>query len=218
MNMESHTQRGMFITVEGPEGSGKTTVSSHVYEALLKEGVKIIHTREPGGIAIAEQIREVILDKENIKMDGRTEALLYAAARRQHLIEKVIPALESGTHVICDRFLDSSLAYQGWARGIGLNGVLSINEFAIEGCMPDMTLFFDLPPSVGMERIAKNKQREVNRLDLETIQFHEKVYEGYKEVEKMYSGRIVPINASIPLVDVQRIATGIVKNFLIKHC
>jgi len=171
--------KGLFITFEGPEGSGKTTVSQQVAAYLTEKGYEIVSTREPGGIDIAEQIRRVILDTNNTAMDERTEALLYAAARRQHLVEKVIPALKQGKIVLCDRFLHSSLAYQGYARGIGAQEVLKINEFAIDGQMPDVTLYFDIRPEVGLERISENKEREVNRLDQEALEFHEKVRKGY---------------------------------------
>ncbi|MCI7058804.1 MAG: dTMP kinase, partial [Mollicutes bacterium] len=119
-----------FITFEGGEGSGKSTVMKDVATRLTKEGYKLVLTREPGGTPIAEEIRNVILDKDNTKMDPRTEALLYAASRRQHLVEKIWPALERGEIVLCDRYLDSSLAYQGGARGLGVDEVLSINMFA----------------------------------------------------------------------------------------
>lgn len=135
-------KKGVFITVEGPEGAGKTTIIEMLADELEREGHRVLKTREPGGIEIAEQIRKVILDKSNTAMDPRTEALLYAAARRQHLVEKVKPALESGMIVICDRFIDSSLAYQGYARGLGIEEVFSINRFAIEGMMPELTFLF----------------------------------------------------------------------------
>ena len=125
-------QKGVFITFEGPEGAGKTTVIKELYKRMEEEGLKVILTREPGGIRIAEKIRAIILDNDHQEMDAKTEALLYAAARRQHLVEKVIPALQEGMIVLCDRFVDSSLAYQGHARGLGIDEVLSINEFAIE--------------------------------------------------------------------------------------
>lgn len=152
-------------------------------------------TREPGGINIAEQIRNVILDKNNTAMDGRTEALLYAASRRQHMFEKVIPALKNGKVVICDRFVDSSLAYQGYARGLGIDEVMKINEFAIEGYMPNLTLYLDINPEIGLDRIAKNKDREVNRLDLEKLDFHKRVREGYLILLEKYPDRIKKINA-----------------------
>jgi dTMP kinase len=185
-----------FITLEGVEGSGKSTLINFIRDSIESNGKKVVVTREPGGIDIAEQIRSVILDKKNIKMDGRTEALLYAAARRQHLVEKVIPSLNEGNIVLCDRFIDSSLAYQGYARGLGINEVFSVNKFAIEGLMPDLTLYLDLDPQIGLNRIAKNKGREINRLDLEEINFHVKVREGYEEVMKMFPERMVRIDAN----------------------
>lgn len=182
----------MFITFEGPDGAGKTTilsmVANHFKEAMV--------TREPGGIDIAEQIRRVILNKENTAMDPRTEALLYAAARRQHLIEKVKPALEEGKIVLCDRFVDSSLAYQGHARNLGIDEVWSINQFAIEELMPQLTIYFDIEPEAGLKRINKNKDREVNRLDLEDLEFHQKVREGYYLLLERFPDRIVKIDAS----------------------
>lgn len=187
---------GVFISIEGPEGAGKTTIINMLAKYLETEGYSVIQTREPGGIEIAEQIRRVILDKENTAMDPRTEALLYAAARRQHLIEKVKPALEAGAIVLCDRFIDSSLAYQGYARGLGADEVLGINKFAIEDMMPALTLYFDIEPEVGLRRIQQNEGREVNRLDLENIDFHRGVREGYKQLIKKFPQRIHEIDAS----------------------
>nr|WP_255688896.1 dTMP kinase [Pontibacillus sp. HN14] len=187
--------KGTFVTFEGGEGAGKSTVLKAVGERLLQEGYDVVMTREPGGIDIAEKIRQVILDPSHITMDGRTEALLYAAARRQHLVEKVVPALNEGKIVLCDRFIDSSLAYQGHARGLGIEEVQRINEFAIEGYMPHLTLFFDITPERGLERIARNKGREQNRLDLEHLRFHHTVYEAYGMLLEQYPNRIQPINA-----------------------
>ncbi len=188
--------QGFFITIEGPEGAGKTTVMSDVVAQLTAEGYEIVSTREPGGIRISEHIREVILNNTYTEMDGRTEALLYAAARRQHLVEKIAPALKETKIVLCDRFIDASLAYQGFARGLGIDEVLSINEFAIGKLMPDLTLLFDLEPSIGLNRIAKHDDREKNRLDVESLAFHESVREGYQEVVKRYPHRIHVIDAS----------------------
>lgn len=208
--------KGLFITVEGPEGAGKSTILKELYNRLLQEGFDIIQTREPGGISIAEQIREVILNTGNTEMDKRTEALLYAAARRQHLVEKVIPALAEGKIVICDRFIDSSLAYQGNARGIGMEEVMNINRFAIEDKMPDLTLYFDIDPEEGLKRIAKHNGREVNRLDLESVDFHTRVREGYLKLMKQYPDRIQVIDASQSKEAVFGDAYGIVTDYLNK--
>lgn len=186
----------MFITLEGPEGSGKTTAVETAVNKLMEMGYQIVRTREPGGTPIAEQIRNVILDKNNTAMDPRTEALLYAASRRQHLVEKVWPALKEGKIVICDRYLDSSLAYQGGARGLGVDNILNINLFATENTWPDLTLLFDIKPEIGLERIAKNANREVNRLDLEKIEFHNKVRQTFLDLSKRYPERFVVIDAS----------------------
>ncbi|TGB00846.1 dTMP kinase [Halobacillus salinus] len=190
---------GLFVTFEGGEGAGKSSVLREVGQQLKEEGYPVLETREPGGIEIAEKIRHVILEPSHTAMDGRTEALLYAAARRQHLVEKVIPALEEGMIVLCDRFIDSSLAYQGHARGLGMDDVYKINEFAIENRMPDMTLFFDIKPEEGLARIEANKGREQNRLDLEKLDFHEKVYEAYQQLVERYD-RIQVIDAT-PSID-----------------
>lgn len=184
-----------FISFEGGEGSGKSTVLKLLSDVLKDKGLNVICTREPGGIEIAEQIRSVILDKANVAMDAKTEALLYAAARRQHLVEKVEPALEQGSIVLCDRFIDSSLAYQGYARGLGIDEIYTINEFAIGDSMPSLTLYLDVKPEIGLARIEKDGAREINRLDLESLEFHSKVREGYQKLVKQFPERIKVINA-----------------------
>ena len=186
----------MFITLEGPEGSGKTTAVEAAVKALEEKGYQIVRTREPGGTPIAEQIRNVILDKANTNMDPRTEALLYAASRRQHLVEKVWPALKEGKIVICDRYLDSSLAYQGGARGLGVENILNVNLFATENTFPDLTVLFDITPEEGLKRISANADREVNRLDLEKLEFHHKVRDTFLALAKRYPERFVIIDAS----------------------
>ena len=201
----------MFITVEGPEGSGKSSVMKAVAERLAKEGYDIVFTREPGGTPIAEQIREVILNKENTKMDKVTEALLYAASRRQHLVEKVWPLTKEGKIVISDRFLDSSLAYQGGARGLGIEKVLEINKHATDGYFPDLTLLFDLEPEIGLARIAANKGREVNRLDLEKIEFHHEVRANFLKIAEMFKERFVVLDASKPFDNVVEQAYNAIK-------
>ena len=195
-------QRSFFITFEGGEGAGKTSVLKAIGERLQEGQQNVLLTREPGGIEIAEKIRSVILDSAHTEMHERTEALLYAAARSQHFYEKVIPALENGQHVLCDRFIDSSLAYQGHARGIGIDDVLAINEFAIGKRMPDVTIFFDIAPEKGLARIQATRADEINRLDIEGLAFHKKVYEGYQVVMNRYPERFKVINADQALEQV----------------
>lgn len=196
----------LFITFEGPEGSGKTSVLKKISERLIEKGYPLVLTREPGGVKISEEIRNVILNKENTMMDARAEALLYAASRRQHLVEKVWPNLKNNKIVFCDRYIDSSLAYQGAARGLGVEEVLAINLFATENTLPDLTLLFDINPEIGLKRIAANANREINRLDLEKIDFHIKVRNGYLDLAKRYNDRFVTIDASLPLEEVVELA------------
>ncbi len=206
-------EKGLFITFEGPDGSGKTTVSTAVTERLSNEGYKVRYTREPGGSEIAEEIRGIILDPKNTEMDVRTEALLYAASRRQHLVEKVLPALEEGITVISDRFVDSSLAYQGCGRKIGIEAVYEINQFAIEGHMPDRTIFLNVDAKVGLERIHRGRA-VLDRLDMESIEFHERVYNGYKEVVSRYQDRMIVIDANRDVNEVIEDAYSAVKELL----
>lgn len=185
--------KGCFITVEGTDGSGKSTQIELLTRYLKDKGLDVVFTREPGGTAISEKIREIILDINNREMTGTTEALLYAAARSQHVEEKIIPAVNAGKTVICDRFVDSSIAYQGAARELGTEMIADINSFALHGIMPDMTLFFDLPPEKGILR--KKNERELDRLEAEKLDFHKRVYEGYKALCKKFPDRIRAIDA-----------------------
>ena len=186
----------MFITFEGCEGSGKSTAIETIKNRLLKDGYEVLLTREPGGTPISEDIRKVILSKHNTDMDPMTEALLYAASRRQHIQQKILPALSQDKIVLCDRFLDSSLAYQGKARGLGMDNIYELNHYATDGLEPDITIFFDLKPEDGLSRISKNKLREVNRLDKEKLEFHNKVYDGFMELAKNNPDRYIVIDAS----------------------
>lgn len=183
----------LFVSFEGPEGSGKTTITKIVSEYFEAKSQPVLCTREPGGIPISEKIRALILNPEHKEMDDRTEALLYAASRRQHLIEKIQPALNEGKLVICDRFIDSSLAYQGYARGIGIDAVWDINMFAIDGFLPDLTIFLDVKPEEGLERIGVRGYKD--RLELEGNVFHDKVYQGYQEVIRRFPDRIKIVDA-----------------------
>lgn len=187
---------GLLITFEGPEGAGKTSAIKKIGDKLGNTNIDYMLTREPGGIEIAEKIREIILNPNHKAMDERTEALLFAAARAQHFFEKVEPALQQGKIVICDRFIDSSLAYQGYARGLGVDEVLGINEFAIGKRLPDITILFDLAPEIGLARIQANRADEVNRLDQESLAFHKEVREGYLNTVERYPERIQIVDAS----------------------
>ena len=204
----------MFITFEGPDGAGKSTIIKLVHEKLLQDGFNIVLTREPGGTPIAEKIRDIILDNSNQALDARTEALLYAASRRQHLVEKIWPALKEGKIVLCDRFLDSSLAYQGGGRNLGVENVLNINLFATENTYPDLTLFFDVSPEVGLARVSKDKKRVADRLDNENENFHDKVYKTFKEIIKQNKNRIVVIDASKSIDEVVETTYKIIKERL----
>ncbi len=189
-----------FISFEGGEGTGKSTIIKAVSDYLDQKKVDYIVTREPGGVEISEAIRNIILDKKNTKMDARCEALLYAASRIQHLKEKVIPAINSNKIVICDRYVDSSLAYQGIARNIGINEVENINMFAMD-YLPEKTILIDVSPEIALKRIKENN-RETDRLDLESMEFHKKVYEGYLMVAEKYKNRIVKIDGNRCLEDI----------------
>ncbi len=205
--------RGKFITFEGCEGSGKSTILRLIVEKLKEEGIRFILSREPGGTKIGEEIRSVILDKANTEMDPVTEALLYAASRRQHVQELIIPTLNKGISVLSDRYVDSSLAYQGGARGLGIELIAKINEPATEGVKPDLTVLFDINPEEGLKRIAQNASREVNRLDLEALDFHKKVRKAFLDIAKS-SDHFAIIDASKPIDEVFEAAYKIVHKTL----
>ena len=186
--------KGYFITFEGCEGSGKSTQLKLLGEYLAETGREAVFTREPGGTSVSEQIRKVILDCNNASMTDKTEALLYAAARAQLIEEKILPAKRAGKIVVCDRYIDSSFAYQAFARGLGYDFVAEINGFALNYCMPDLTLFFDISPE---KAFARKGGADLNdRLEQSGIEFHNKVYEGYLELCKKFPDRIVRIDAN----------------------
>lgn len=200
-----------FITFEGGECSGKTTIINTIVAKLTELGVDFITTREPGGIRIAEDIRSIILDVKNTDMTPECEALLYAASRMQHLKQKVIPAIKNGKIVLCDRFLDSSIAYQGVARGLGVDKILNANAFALD-YLPELTIFIDVKPEVALKRLSGRDKSD--RLDLETIDFHNKVYEGYQTVCKMYPDRVVVIDGNRTLEEVTQSCVEVVLKYL----
>ena len=204
---------GIFITIEGPDGAGKTSVLRELLPMLeAAMNIDIVATREPGGSRIAEEIRELILNPANTEMDIRTEALLYAASRRQHLVEKIKPTLERGALLICDRFVDSSLVYQGAGRGIGMDEVAQMNQFATEGIEPDLTLYLDVEASVGLERIHTSKEeRQFDRLDQEKLEFHEKVRAAYLTLVQANQERIIQIDASNTIEEVVATCFDLIK-------
>ena len=191
--------KGFLVSLEGPEGAGKTSVLEALIPILEDRGIEVLSTREPGGVLIGEKIREVILDPSHTEMDPKTELLLYIASRRQHLVEKVLPALAAGKLVIMDRFIDSSVAYQGFGRGLDIDAIDWLNEFATDGLKPDLTLYFDIEVEEGLARIATNSDREINRLDMEGLDLHRKVRQGYLSLLEKEADRIVKIDASLPL-------------------
>ncbi|CCI87957.1 dTMP kinase [Lactobacillus gigeriorum] len=207
--------KGKFISFEGPDGAGKSTVMKKVLEQLEPElKPQYLVTREPGGSKIAEKIRKLILDPENDQMSARTEALLYASSRSQLIQEVIKPALNSGILVFSDRFVDSSLAYQGAGRELGISEVAAINRFATEGISPDLTLFFDIAPEKGLARIKKVRPDDEDRLEREKLAFHQRVYAGYQEIIKRYPERIVVIKADRPVEEVTEEAIATIKNRL----
>ena len=197
-------KRGIFISIEGPGGSGKSTQIENIKKFFAEKNIEVIFTREPGGTAIGERIREILLDKNCTEMDYMTEAMLYAASRAQHVAQVIKPALAEGKVIVCDRFVDSSMAYQGYGRKLG-DAVRIINEYAVAGCMPDVTFLMKVDPSVGKGRVqsrATSGQAE-DRLDAEKVAFHEDVYQGYLALERDYPDRIVGIDASRSIEDIK---------------
>jgi dTMP kinase len=183
----------MFITFEGPDGSGKTTQARMLAEYLQARGISVVYTREPGGTAISEQIRKVILSTRNQAMRNETEVLLFSAARAQIVAELIRPALAEGKIVICDRYYDSTLAYQGYGLGLDLDALRAITQFATRGLVPDLTFYVDVPAEVGLER---RHQGETNRLDQKNVDYHARVRKGYLELAKAEPNRFVVIDGT----------------------
>ena len=183
--------KGFFIAFEGADGSGKSTQLRFLADHLDSLGLDVVRTREPGGCPVAEKIREILLDSGNAEMTAVTEALLYAAARAEHVQQVIRPALEAKKIVLCDRFLYSSLAYQGYGRQLGVELVRQINEPAISACVPDVTLFINIPPERAFQRMNEHKVRD--RLEKEGLSFHQRVFEGFTALSK--SSDVIPIDA-----------------------
>lgn len=206
--------QGLFITFEGPDGAGKTSVLQAILPQLADLGREIVTTREPGGVAIAEDIRSIILNPENTAMDDKTELLLFIAARRQHLKERILPPLAKGSLVLVDRFIDSSVAYQGFGRGLDVADINWLNQYATDGLKPDLTLYFDIDVEEGLARIARNADRDVDRLDMEKLDMHQRVRQGYLSILEAEPNRMVKIDASQPLEAVVADTLAVIKERL----
>ncbi len=209
MRESQKLKKGIFISFEGIEGTGKTTQARLLSERLVEKGYEVILTQEPGGTVIGNRIREILLLPEHKEMSYMTELLLYNAARAQHLSEKIIPALNQGKVVITDRFTDSTVAYQGYGRGIDIQLIMSINNIATGGIKPHLTILFDLDVEVGLKR--NRGINKVDRLELEDIEFHKKVREGYLKIAEAEPDRIKTVDTSLPLKDVSENVWEIVR-------
>lgn len=208
---------GIFITMEGPDGSGKTTQIDLLKKYLESRGYDIVIAREPGGTAIGEVIREVILNPANKEMSHMTELLLYASARAQLVNQVIEPALLAGKAVICDRFVESSAVYQGIGRGLGVDTVYEVNNYALGDVKPKLTIFMDLDAEDGIKR--KRKQAKLDRMELEDMTFHERVVAGYRMLAKLYPERIVPIDAMLSIEEIHsQIVTEVEKRFFNGLC
>lgn len=197
-------KKGVFITFEGNEGSGKSIQVEILASHLREEGYKVVVTREPGGTRIGEHIRGITHDPENVDLDPKTESYLMAAARAQHVEEVILPALKSGKIVICDRFLDSSLAYQGYGRNLGEETITSLNKLAIGNIKPDLTILLDVPIDIGLRR-RQNGRKRIDRLDLQQKDFYKRVDRGYKIIAEKYPKRYFVISAKKPIEAIAKI-------------
>jgi len=203
----------VFITFEGPDGSGKTTQARLLAEWLRERGYEVVLSREPGGTDIGDQIRTVLHDPANGAMDARTEILLYSASRAQHVAQRIRPALAAGQIVVSDRYADSTLAYQGYGRGLDLETLRRITDFATGGLTPDLTLYLDIPPEEGLERRQVGGD-EWNRLDAEALEFHQRVRAGYLRLIKGEPERWVVVHGDRPVEEIQAEIRGVVEERL----
>ncbi len=204
--------RELLITMEGPDGAGKSTQIALLKEFLEKKGFEVLVTRDPGGNPISEAIRGIILSNAYGEMSYMTELLLYAASRAQLVAEVIKPALEEGSVVICDRFVDSSAVYQGIARGLGIETVYEVNEYALQGISPMLTIHMDLDAEEGIRR--KKDQAELDRMESAGLEFHKRVAEGYRTLAKRYPQRIVTVNAALPVTELHNIIAAAVEERL----
>jgi dTMP kinase len=204
-------KKGLFISIEGLDGSGKTTQVKHIQEYLHSKNIKTLLLREPGGTKIGEKVRDILLDARNTEMDSVAEMLLYASSRAQIMAEKVIPALEDGIAVICDRFIDSSIAYQGYGRQLDINEVYNVNFTAVRHILPDITFFLDQHPDTSLRR--RKEASTADRLENEEMEFHKRVYMGYKELCSRYPERIKVLDAGKSIEEIGKEITEQLESF-----
>lgn len=204
--------KGFFITFEGIEGSGKTTQAKLLCDYLKSQDIPVILTREPGGSEISEKIRELLIDPENMEIKAKTECLLYAASRAQHVEQVILPAIADGKVVISDRFADATLAYQGYGRKLPIEKLRQLNKFATSGLEPDLTFLLDLPAEIGLTR-AFERFYKLDRLEQEAIAFHQSVREGYLEIARRFGNRFKVIDASEPIEVIRDQIKNHVKQF-----
>ncbi|MBQ6314740.1 MAG: dTMP kinase [Mogibacterium sp.] len=206
--------KGLFITLEGGDGAGKSTQIANITKFFEERGFVVVHTREPGGTPIGEKLRDILLDRENSEMTAVTEMLIYAASRAQHVGEKIIPALERGEIVICDRFVDSSIAYQAGGRELG-GMVAEVNRYATGGLTPDITFWMDIDPEAGRARASK--AGELDRLEVEKLDFHYRVYEGYRKISESDPDRVKRIDATRSVEEISEEILGYIDKLLAKQ-
>lgn len=204
--------KGLFITIEGADGSGKSTQIEMLRRYLEDKHYEVVLTREPGGTIISEAIRNIVLNKDYMEMSDATEALLYAASRAQHVEQFIKPSLSEGKVVICDRFVDSSVIYQGYARGLGMDNIEAINSYATGGLQPDLTILLDIDAEEGLKR--KKGQKELDRLELQKFEFHKKVSQGYKKLAKKHPERIYPVDALLPVESIHEEVVKVIEKIL----
>lgn len=203
---------GKLIVFEGPDGSGKTTILKKVNEKLTDEGYKLTLVREPGGTDISEKIREIIIDNDNINMAAKTESLLFAASRAQLVEEKLRPALANGEIILCDRFVLSSLLYQGVGRGLGIDEVKAINDFAIGDVKPDLTIFFNIDYKTALVR--KRANFSADRLENEDFDFHKVIFDAYLDIADRYKDDIKQVDATRSIEEVSTDVLKLIKDLL----
>lgn len=201
---------GFFITIEGIEGSGKSTLTEGIIEFLKTKGFNVVYSREPGGTKVGESVRNILLADSN-EMDPMTEVFLFLAARRENVKKNILPALRDGKVVVCDRYTDSTIAYQGYGRGLPIKLLRRLNKLATYGIKPDLTLVIDIDPEKGLKRIG---EKELDRIERENIDFHRRVRDGYRKIARISGRRVKLLDGELPKEELLKKAISLVENRL----